>query len=29
MPYAGGLIEYGRRCDESAERGYEGFELQS
>ncbi len=29
MPYAGGLIEYGKRVDEVASRGYEGFELQS
>ena len=29
MPYAGGLIEYGKRCDESASQGYDGFELQS
>ncbi len=29
MPYAGGLIEYGKRCDEAASRGYDGFELQS
>ncbi len=29
MPYAGGLIEYRRRCDEAASKGYDGFELQS
>ena len=27
MPYVGGLGVYRRRCDEVAERGYEGFIL--
>lgn len=27
MPYAGGLVEYERQCDEVAARGYEGFVL--
>ncbi len=29
MPYPGGLIEYGKRCNEVASSGYEGFELGS
>jgi cation diffusion facilitator CzcD-associated flavoprotein CzcO len=27
MPYAGGVGEYRKRCDEVAAKGYEGFEL--
>jgi cation diffusion facilitator CzcD-associated flavoprotein CzcO len=27
MPYVGGMIEYRRHCDESASKGYDGFEL--
>jgi cation diffusion facilitator CzcD-associated flavoprotein CzcO len=29
MPYPGGLVLYGERCDASVENGYEGFTLQS
>ena len=29
MPYVGGMIEYRKFCDESARKGYEGFELRS
>jgi hypothetical protein len=28
MPYVGGNVEYRRLCNESAENGYAGFELQ-
>jgi hypothetical protein len=27
MPYVGGMIEYRRHCNESASKGYDGFEL--
>jgi cation diffusion facilitator CzcD-associated flavoprotein CzcO len=29
LPYAGGLATYTRRCDEVAERGYEGFTFEA
>jgi hypothetical protein len=27
MPYAGGVGEYRKKCDEVARKGYEGFAL--
>ncbi len=29
MPYVGGFAPYSQRCDEIAEKGYEGFEFTS
>ena len=29
VPYAGGVGEYRRQCDEIVARGYEGFQLKS
>jgi cation diffusion facilitator CzcD-associated flavoprotein CzcO len=29
MPYVAGMVEYRKRCDEAASKGYDGFELRS